>query len=106
MVKGGLRFWVVSLILSTLTIISCSSSEIEKAFGSNMKSDESGKVIARYCVSCHQHKDFSASSHNEFLKEKISAEQAGSSDCRNCHTYGKNWLFDVKRGTHRMRGNG
>jgi hypothetical protein len=27
-------------------------------------------------------------------------------DCRDCHTYGKNWLFDVKRGTHRMRGNG
>ena len=92
--------------LFPLTFAACSSSEVERAFGPGAKPEESGKVIVKYCVSCHQHKDFSVPAHNGFLTQKYPAEFGKSSECRGCHTYEKNWLFDVKRGTHRMKGDG
>jgi hypothetical protein len=92
-------------ILSLVAFAACSSSEIETAFSQKMKPDESQKVIVKYCVSCHQHKEFTPSAHSETLAKKLAAGQGGT-ECRTCHTYSKNWLFDVKRGTHVMKENG
>ena len=95
-----------ALALFLLTLGACSTSEVERAFGPGAKPEESEKVIAKYCVGCHQHKDFSVPAHDGYLTQKYPAEFAKSSECRGCHTYEKNWLFDVKRGTHRMKGDG
>lgn len=93
-------------LLALFLLASCSRSEIENAFGPGPTPDESGKVITKYCLSCHQHKNFSAPAHYEHLKKKYPAESAKTSECRVCHTYEKNWLFDVRRGTHGMKGDG
>lgn len=89
-----------------LTAGGCASSEIEKAFSPGMEAEVSAKVIEKYCVSCHQHKGFSSSVHNGYLGQKYPSDFAKSSECRGCHTYEKNWLFDVRRGTHRPGGDG
>ncbi len=94
------------LALFLLAFGACSRSQIENAFGPGMMPEESGKVITKYCLSCHQHKDFSAPAHYEYLKKKYPAEKGYPTDCRGCHTYEKNWLFDVKRTTHDMKGYG
>jgi hypothetical protein len=101
---GRIKRTVLLLLLAF--VASCAAPEIEKAFGPEMKPEDSRKTILNYCQSCHNHKNFTAATHYDALKKKNVPDAGTSFDCRVCHTYSKNWLFDVKRGTHRMKESG
>lgn len=100
--RSGIAVYVAIVAVALAGLVACISPEIERAFQPKMEADGSNKVIAKYCASCHLHKDFSAEPHLERVRPMYSAEPfKSSSECRTCHTYTKNWLMDIKRGTHR-----
>jgi hypothetical protein len=99
------RFIPALLIALAFGNAACAVPAIEKAFATDARLDESQPVIVKYCVSCHPHKEFRQSIHEEKIKAKYAKATEGDTrfDCRQCHTYSKNWFFDVKRGTHRIK---
>ncbi|MBI3795085.1 MAG: hypothetical protein HY280_10230 [Nitrospinae bacterium] len=101
MKTGGFGLGLV-LALALAFAASCTTPDIEKAFDSDMKAEQSDKIIVEYCQSCHNHKKFISSAHYEEIKKK-QPDSGNTVQCRVCHTYSKNWIFDIKRGTHRMK---
>ena len=97
---GKWKFAFAAVLFAGLA--ACSTPEIDAAFGPDTKPGDSNKVIIKYCASCHLHKDFDSGAHMEKVRPRYSVEPYKSaSECRACHIYSKNWLMDVKRGTHR-----
>ena len=93
---------VLLVVIVGLLAPACATPELDMAFEGKMESAESSKVISKYCITCHNHREFDPVSHVFDVKYRYKDKKyAGKTECRTCHTYSKNWLRDVRRGTNR-----
>ncbi len=93
----------LTVLLAVLAVLisACSSAPFEKAFKPEMEADESNKILTEYCQGCHLHKDFDPGKHVPKVQKAYNNPKFSSaSECRECHSYEKTFLMDVRRTTH------
>ena len=93
------------LPIVSLWLVSCATSDVEKAFTGKYEYQKETKIITEYCQSCHTHKAFDPIDHTEKITVEYSDEPyVSATDCRTCHSVRKNFWNDLIRTTHNPSG--
>ena len=91
--------------MAFLSLSSCVSAPVDKAFRGEMEKPKETKTIVTYCQSCHVHRNFSPGEHlNKITAEYKTAPYNSASDCRTCHSIKRDFWSDVIRYTYYPEG--